>query len=88
MNLSAMTREQLEAMVQAYNNKPNKALAFRVSKAGAMSIYGLGRFPVTLYPKGMRALLAEKEAIEAFLDTNAPLFSQGKDDPRFAKVAE
>ena len=85
MNLQAMTREQLEAMVAKFQASSQRKLTFKVSKSGGCSVYGLGRYPVTLYPKGWEALLEEKDAILAFLEANAPLFSQGKDDPRFPK---
>ena len=85
MNLSVMTREQLEAMVAKFQASSQRKVTLRVSKSGGCSLYGLGRYPVTLYPKGWNALLDAKEEIVAFLEANADLFSTGKDDPRFPK---
>lgn len=45
-------------------------LSIRVSEKGAVSVYGLGRFPVTLYKEQMRKLLAHSAAIEAFIVDN------------------
>lgn len=46
-------------------------LNFKVSEKGAVSVYGLGRFPVTLFQSQMRRLLGAKEEIEKFMDENA-----------------
>jgi hypothetical protein len=42
-----------------------------VSAKGAVSVYGLGRFPVTLYTSQMLALLANRDAIVAFIEANS-----------------
>ena len=88
MNLSAMTREQLEAMVLSLKTQSQRKLTLKVSAKGAVSMYGLGRFPITLYPEQWRKVMAERDNVEAFIDTNADVLSQGKDDPRFAKQTE
>ncbi len=86
MNLQQMSREQLEAMVAKFQASSQRKLTMKVSKGGGCSVYGLGRYPVTLYPKGWNALLDEKDNILSFLEVNADLFSTGKDDPRFPKA--
>lgn len=45
-------------------------LNYKVSEKGAVSVYGLGRFPVTLFQSQMRRLLGAKEEIEKFMDDN------------------
>ena len=45
-------------------------LTFKVSQKGALSVYGMGRFPVTLYKEQWQRLLARKEDIEAFIEEN------------------
>ena len=45
-------------------------LNYKVSEKGAVSVYGLGRFPVTLFQSQMRRLLGAKEEIEKFMDEN------------------
>lgn len=55
-------------------SKP-KALTMKVSEKGALSIYGLGRFPITLYRGQMERLLAHSDVIKAFIETNAALLS-------------
>jgi hypothetical protein len=46
------------------------AITLRVSEKGAVSVYGLGRFPVTLYQEQWEKLLAHAEEIRQFIDTN------------------
>ena len=44
-------------------------MGFKVSEKGGVSVYGLGRFPVTLYYEWTRLLYAG-EALRAFLEVN------------------
>ncbi len=46
------------------------SLTFRVSEKGAVSVYGLGRFPVTLYQEQWDKLLAQVEDLRRFIDAN------------------
>ncbi|MBT3586694.1 MAG: hypothetical protein HN509_17420 [Halobacteriovoraceae bacterium] len=50
--------------------KTVKELSFKVSAKGAMSVYGMGRFPVTLYKEQWEKLLARVEDIKQFLKDN------------------
>lgn len=43
----------------------------KVSEKGALSVYGMGRWPVTLYREQWAKLLAHKADIEAFINANA-----------------
>lgn len=65
--------EALKAALAAAS-KP-KALALKVSEKGAISVYGLGRFPITLYRGQMERLIAHAPAITAFIAFNAALLS-------------
>jgi len=60
--------ERLKALLAKKNTAP--PLTLKVSEKGAMSIYGLGRWPVTLYKEQMKRLLDHSDAIRAFLDTH------------------
>jgi hypothetical protein len=64
-------REQME------QRKPGQ-LRLKVSEKGALSVYGLGRFPVTLYKEQWGRLLGYTEEIKAFLKDNDHLL-KGKD---------
>lgn len=62
------------ASLQAQAVKP-RSLSLKVSEKGAVSLYGMGRFPVTLYGSQWERLLDNAEAIRAFLLANAALLS-------------
>jgi hypothetical protein len=72
-NLSTMSREQLIALLQAASAP--KALTCKVSEKGALSVYGLGRFPVTLYRGQWERLAAAMPQLEAFIAANASLLA-------------
>lgn len=69
-DLNTMTREQLLALVATMQANPRK-LSMKVSDKGALSVYGLGRFPVTLYRGQWERLIGETKAISAFIEANA-----------------
>jgi hypothetical protein len=45
-------------------------LEFRVGEKGGVSVYGLGRFPVTLYYEQWMRLLGAADELKAFLEEN------------------
>ena len=49
--------------------------SIKVSTKGAVSIYGLGRFPVTLYSSQWQALFNKQDAIKAFIESSASLLA-------------
>jgi ribosome-interacting GTPase 1 len=65
----------LKAELKEKKKNTPKALSLKVSQKGAVSVYGLGRFPVTLYPGQMARLLSIKEEIETFIEENKDSFS-------------
>jgi hypothetical protein len=52
------------------SRKAAGSISFRVSEKGAVSVYGLGRFPVTLYQEQWDKLLAAVDELRAFIDAN------------------
>ena len=54
---------------QVGKRKPG-SLEFKVSEKGAVSVYGLGRFPVTLYYEQWLRLLEAADELRAFLEEN------------------
>lgn len=74
-NLSTMTREELEAMVARFQASSQRKLTLKVSEKGAVSLYGMGRFPVTLYGSQWERLLDNAIAIREFLKDNESLLS-------------
>jgi hypothetical protein len=62
--------ERLKAENEALKAKTARATSIRVSEKGGVSVYGLGRFPVTLYKEQWLKLLAMAEEITAFITEN------------------
>jgi hypothetical protein len=60
---NARLREQVE------QRKPGQ-LRLKVSEKGGLSVYGLGRFPVTLYKEQWLKLLDYADEIRSFLKEN------------------
>jgi hypothetical protein len=61
---------RLRAENAALKARKSSKLALKVSDKGAVSVYGLGRFPVTLYKEQMKRLMAAKDDIEFFMLEN------------------
>lgn len=76
LNLNSMSKEQLVALIATMNAPKERGLLFKVSAKGACSVYGMGRWPVTLYKGQWAKLLAAKDQIEAFIATNDALLSE------------
>jgi hypothetical protein len=47
-----------------------RGITFKVSEKGGVSVYGLGRFPVTLYQEQWTKLLDSADDIRAFIREN------------------
>jgi len=58
---------ELEKEVQG---RKRGALQFKVSEKGGISVYGLGRFPVTLYYEQWIRLLDQVDQLREFLEAN------------------
>ena len=60
--------ERLRAENAALKARPARgAVSLKVSEKGGVSVYGLGRFPVTLYKEQWEKLLAMADDIRAFI---------------------
>ena len=68
--LQNMTQAELIAMVTRMQESAKRKLTLKVSEKGAVSLYGLGRFPVTLYAGQWERLLDEAVRIRAFIGDN------------------
>jgi hypothetical protein len=62
--------ERLRAENEALKRSSSKGLSMKVSEKGALSVYGLGRFPVTLYKEQWLRLLDLTDDIKAFIKQN------------------
>ena len=62
--------EKLRAENDALKKASSKGLSMKVSEKGALSVYGLGRFPVTLYKEQWIRLLDLSDDIRTFIQNN------------------
>ena len=62
--------ERLRAENEALKAKVTRATSIKVSEKGAVSVYGLGRFPVTLYKEQWLKLLGMADDIKKFIGEN------------------
>ena len=62
--------EKLRAENAALKKTSARGLSLKVSEKGGLSVYGLGRFPVTLYKEQWEKLLGMSEDIKAFMKAN------------------
>lgn len=62
--------ERLRAENAALKNRNQRGVSMKVSEKGGLSVYGLGRFPVTLYKEQWTRLLDMADDIRNFLREN------------------
>lgn len=70
MNLQNLSQAELIAMIQGMQKAQTSRLTIKRSEKGAISVYGLGRWPVTLYRSQMERFLEASDDIKAFIETN------------------
>lgn len=90
-----MTQEQMQAKIlelqkenQALKQAKIKPLVLKVSDKGALSIYGLGRFPTTLYVNQWARIFKAMTQIEKFISDNHSKFSVEKPEGPAKQVAQ
>ena len=74
MSTEAELRAELERLKRENEDlktRPKTATSLKVSEKGGVFVYGLGRFPVTLYKEQWLKLLAMADDIRRFIDENA-----------------
>jgi hypothetical protein len=65
----ARLEEENRSLREQVDRKPG-ALRLKISEKGGLSVYGLGRFPVTLYKEQWIRLLDHVEEIRKFIQEN------------------
>ena len=63
-------KARLEELEKQQTPRRTGSLEFRVGEKGGVSVYGLGRFPVTLYYEQWIRLLDSGEKLREFLEAN------------------
>ena len=59
--------ERLRAENEQLKSHRTRAVTLKVSEKGGLSVYGMGRFPVTLYKEQWTKLLAMADEIREFI---------------------
>ncbi len=67
-----------QALREQTEKKNNSQMRLKVSEKGGLSLYGLGRFPVTLYKEQWGRLLDYTDEIRSFLKENDALLKAKK----------
>ena len=62
--------ERLRAENERLKKGASKGMSLKVSEKGGVSVYGLGRFPVTLYKEQWKKLLDMSDDIRNFIEAN------------------
>jgi len=70
--IARLESENRRLQEQMEQRKPGQ-LRLKVSEKGGLSVYGLGRFPVTLYKEQWIRLLDQADEIKSFLKENDQL---------------
>jgi hypothetical protein len=62
--------ERLKKENEALKKGASKGISMKVSEKGGVSVYGLGRFPITFYKEQWAKLLDMSDEIRAFIAAN------------------
>jgi hypothetical protein len=63
--------ERLKKENEALKTKTARGISLKVSEKGGVSVYGMGRFPVTLYKEQWLKLLDMSDEIRKFIEDNS-----------------
>jgi len=62
--------QRLRAENERLKKGASRGMSLKVSEKGGVSVYGLGRFPVTLYKEQWKKLLDMSDEIRNFIEAN------------------
>jgi hypothetical protein len=63
--------DRLRAENESLKKQTQRGVFLRVSEKGGVSLYGLGRFPITLYVEQWQKILEMAPEIERFIEANS-----------------
>ncbi len=71
--------ERLRAENEKLKGQRARGVSMKVSEKGGLSVYGMGRFPITLYKEQWLKLLDMSDEIRAFVrDNDSSLKTKGE----------
>ncbi len=62
--------ERLQKENESLKARTSKGISLKVSEKGGLSVYGMGRFPVTLYKEQWLKLLDMADDLRRFIEEN------------------
>ena len=63
--------ERLTKENETLKARTNKGISLKVSEKGGVSVYGMGRFPITLYKEQWLKLLDMADDLRRFIEENS-----------------
>ena len=76
LDLASKSPAELIAIIEVMAKAGRAKLTMKVSEKGALSIYGFGQWPVTLYASQWRRLIESIDDVTAFLETHKAVLTE------------
>ena len=76
LNLATKTPAELIAIIEAMSKASQSRLTLKVSEKGALSLYGMGQWPVTLYKSQWLRLIDMVPTISEFIATHQAVLAE------------
>lgn len=76
VDLTKLSQAELIELIQNMAKANRTKLTMKVSEKGALSIYGFGQWPVTLYASQWRRLIESIDDVVTFLDTHKAVLTE------------
>ncbi len=80
--------DRLRSENEALKRTLSRGLSLKISEKGGLSVYGLGRFPVTLYKEQWLRLLDLSDEIRAFIKANERQLKAKEQPAEHAQTAQ
>ena len=76
IDLAGKSKEELLAIIAAMSKASQSRLTLKVSEKGALSLYGMGQWPVTLYKSQWLRLIDMVPTIKTFIDEHNAVLAE------------
>ena len=76
LDLATKTPAELIAIIEAMSKASQSRLTLKVSEKGALSLYGMGQWPVTLYKSQWLRLIDMVPTIKTFIDEHNAVLAE------------
>lgn len=81
IDLTTLSQAELIELISNMAKANRAKLTMKVSEKGALSIYGFGQWPVTLYASQWRRLIEAIPDVITFLDTHRAVLAEKPEKP-------